>query len=53
MKYANVRCIPIDNGSMADVLYHDTLLKKGISLDQLIEVDSSLVGFMGDALLVS
>lgn len=47
-----VHHILIDNGRSTDVLYLDALIKIEIFLDQLILVDSPLIGFTGDAISI-
>lgn len=50
VKNYDVHCILIDNGSSIDVLYYNTLQKIGISPNRLIQVNSPLVGFVGDVI---
>lgn len=52
MKNYDVRHILIDDESSVDVLYYDALMKKEISPHWLTLLDSSFVGFTGDAILV-
>lgn len=47
-----MHCIVIDNGSLANILYHDALVEIGISLDQLGKIDFLSVGFTGDTIQI-
>lgn len=52
VKNYDVYRILINNRSLVDILYYYTLLKMGISFEQLIRVNSPLIGFIGDAIQV-
>lgn len=52
VEHYDVHYILINNESLVDVLYSDAIVKMGIFFDRLTRMDSPLIEFTGDAILV-
>lgn len=48
----NVHHMLVDNGSLMNILFYNALLKMNIPLEQLEEMDASIMGFFGELVLV-